>query len=215
MRLPAILVSMLLLLLSGVVSVRVLETTLGGATVPGLVLLDAAGLDHAGLLRIQERHPGSALESVPADDAPLAPFGSPLILRLATRGDALALYSLVPLDVEPLSGSPWIKRRTNFPRPEPNALVDEAAGFLASQHGTQAYFLALVLASETAIAGIDPVRTLVHAAETLPSFRRTSLVVLGARRRDQPGQRWALRVDVGRWPREPDPGLKDLLSARW
>ena len=40
MRLTSILAAMAVLLLAGVVSVRVLETRMGGATVPGLVVVE-------------------------------------------------------------------------------------------------------------------------------------------------------------------------------
>lgn len=215
MRLPTIFILMALVLLSGVVSVRVLETRMGGATVPGLVVIDAEGLGLQDLEAVQARFPGMLLESLPAGPQALAPFDSTLIGKLRGRGDFTALYTLVDRREGSLDPALWNKRRTSFPRPELSAVVEEGAVFLASQDSTRSFFLALVLGPDSSTDGMAPMRELRAAAAELPAFRRCAILLLGARRDDLPGQRWVLRLDTGRWVQPAEPGSADLLKARW
>jgi len=212
MRLPSILVAMALLLLSGVVSVRVLETRMGGATVPGLIVIDAPGLAQLDLTAIQGEHRSAVLESVAGGPAPLAPFGSALMTRLRERGDRTALYTLVDSHLGALVEGPWTRRVTPSSAP---AAVTESAALITELRSTRAFCVALALPEAGELDAAWMARVLVDAAETLPSFRRSSVVILGGRRRDAPGQRWSLRVDLGRWVGQAEPLLEDLLEARW
>jgi hypothetical protein len=215
MRLPSIIVVMTLVLVSGVVSIRVMESRMGGATVPGLIVVDAPGLTREHLVQIQARHAGSSVEALEITSDPLGPFDVELLTRLRDRGDLVALYTLLDGEGGVLRPTLWHKRRSVFPDPPVETAVDEVAAYVAAQHGTRAFFVGLTLPYEAPTDGIGPVRTLAAATAELPSFRRCSLVLVGAQRRNVDGQRWVLRVDLGRWVRDPEPALADLLSARW
>lgn len=215
MRLPSIFLLLALVLLAGVVSVRVLESRMGGATVPGLVLVEVPGLSHDDLEQLRSRHAGAVLEAIVAPAAPLAPFDVARLTRLRDRGDRTALYTLASGEDGVQAPDLWTKRRTTFPAPELESLVGEAAAFLAAQASTRAFCLALVLPAAGAGDGAALLQSLVTAAAELPSFRRSSIVLLGSPRADALGQRWSLRLDLGRWPRGPEPSLRDLLEARW
>jgi len=215
MRLPAILAVMIVVLVAGVVSVRVLESRMGGATVPGIVVLDAPVLSHQALVAIQDRHPGSALESVSMGSEPLGPFDAELVDTLRGRGDETALFSLFRREDGVFRPTLWTTRRSVFPDPAFDEALREALGLLVKQRRTRAFFVALALPADVDTDGIAPTRKLVAVARDLPSFRRSSVVLLGAANPGAPGQRWTLRIDLGTWPRDPEPQLADLLSTRW
>jgi hypothetical protein len=215
LRLTHVVVLMLLVLAAGVLSARHLAAD-AGATVPGLVVVDAGQLPEGGdLSRQAVRFPGSRLQLVGAGLTALAPLDESYAQRRAKEGAATALVSAAPLD-EDVAHRAWQVAIGQPPRPaevSPAERVAEvAADYLAAQTGVRAFVLALQPGPETDLAAL--VARLEAAASALPRTRRTSLVILGAR--DQAtGQRLTLRLDRGPWGQRARPALADLLEDAW
>ncbi len=218
--LPHVLVLMLLLLVAGVASVEYLEARSGGATVPGLVIVDAPVLDAAALdaLGSQWASRGSVRREIvlAAPGVPLLPFDSRLVRRVMIRGDATALFTLDPGfgRAEASAGGGWRAILDAFPGTRAAAplesLVAEAAEFVRGQSGMRAFLAALVL--DPTSRAVPDLALLLDALASLPDYRRGSLVVLG---RSREGVRPVLRLDTGPWGQRARPGLADLLDLSW
>ncbi len=230
-RLPQILAVLALVLLAGVLSVQHVERTMGGATVPGLVLVDASWLGAGDVAALRRRWPDLTSEWLEAAGpgltpaGALAPFDAALLDALASRGDRTILLSLDPglgraaaeAARTPVGDPRWHAVLDTFPdvasRSTLSVLTDSLADFLRRQSGTRAFVAAVLLGDEQSRNPVQTFEPVVAALHTLPSFRRSSLVILGRRRGD--GQRLALRIDRGPWKERARPGLADLLDPRW
>ncbi len=227
LRLPHVLVLMFLVLAAGVVSVKVLETQIGGATVPGIVLIDAPFLSGGDVDDLIRRWPGAVEELIPAGEGALAPFEPAIVGRMAARGDATALFCLdeaVSRQAQRAGAGDQPVWKAVLGEDVPAALdadrarliVDWAAEYLRAQQQVQGFLLGVVFHTR-----LDPplepvVASLVQAADALPSFRRTSIVVLGDRLAGtrEPVRR-SVRIDRGEWRRRARPKLADLLEPGW
>jgi len=230
-RLPQILAVLALVLLAGVLSVRHVERSMGGATVPGLVLVDASWIGSAESEALRKRWPQLTSEWL-AEGGPgltpagaLAPFGPDLIDALARRGDRTILLTLDPglgrdgaEQARTDGGEPrWQAVLDQFPdvaaRPALSTMSEVLADFIRRQSGTRAFVAAVLTGDQRSRNAAQMFEPIVTALDTLPSFRRSSLVVLGAR--DADGRRLAVRLDRGPWKDRARPGLADLLDPRW
>jgi hypothetical protein len=208
LRLPHVLVCMTLILAAGVVSVQQLAAD-AGATVPGLVLVQASQLDAAGLASVAARLAGAHDEQVAVGPEPFAPFELDRIARRGTEGAATALVSVPHVEDAPLRRG-W---RVIVMAPE-RPLADVATDFLRGQSGVRAFVLGLDPGPEIAAADLAALLApLLDVSETLPGTRRTSLVILGGR--DPLGRRLVLRIDRGPWGERARPQLADLLEDAW
>jgi len=86
------------------------------------------------------------------------------------------------------------------------------ADFVRTCDGVRPFIIGLQLESPTVAELVSAVALQVDAAESLPAFRRTTVLVLGARE-PQSQRRVVVRVDRGDMDRFPPPALKDLLAA--
>lgn len=222
-RLPHVFLGMGLILAAGVASVLVLEARAGGASVPGVVVVEAPWLAAADLVALGgqalggDRIVASHVQDVPAGEGPLAPFDPDFASRLGSRGDVTALFTRHPeLDRATTRGA-WRNVFDAFPvlagRSSAQRLVDEAQAFVRAQTGTRAFLVAVAPDPVEDGPANPALGGLAEALAVLPSYRRSSLVVLGARSAD--GTRTVLRVDVGPWSGQSRADLGDLLEARW
>lgn len=227
-RLPQILIAMLAVLASGLFSLWFLESRMGGATVPGLVLIEAP---HAGMEVL--RTALAAAESVPENKTDeeaservvlgkspagadlFEPFDQPILDRLHNRGDTMVLYvptsevGTIDQGVDPSAWSSILASR----HPGDTSAARRVSGMLSSQQDLTGFCIGLVL--EPAENVTDVVVHLLSAMNRLPEFRRASLVLLGARQDTDPGRRAFLRIDRGPWKGDAAEDLTDLLEAGW
>lgn len=216
-RLPQILLAMAALLLLGVASVWYFETRMGGATVPGLVLVDVPGADRALLDELAAPWPGARVEAVPAGQGLFAPFDDDLLAQLGRRGDSLVAYVEDGAgDLEALRAptGPWTATLPAL-RPEDEQVVERCSAYVTQQTSTRAFGVGLALASLPADPAASLVEPLRRALAGLPEFRRSALVLLGARDAADPSRRLCLRLDLGPWLKRARPELADLLDAGW
>jgi hypothetical protein len=214
MRLPTILLLMALVLAAGVLSVAQLESRAGISSVPGVIVLDLPGLGLGEMQDLTSRLPGARMEWVAAGAELLAPFGLAEGRRAIEAGEATVLFDAID------SGRPdwrrgWSVVLDEYPETDgagrAERAVARAAEFLRGRTGTRPFRVGLVL-DEQAAPDIDLLlEQLIEATTSLPSFRRTSLVVLGERMSVSP-RRLSLRVDLGRWGVHARPALRDLLG---
>ena len=218
MRLPSIIIGMGLILLAGVVSVTVMESSLGGFSAPGIVIVEAPGLDAAELDALAARWPGATRERVIAVEGPLEPFGRPVVAELSARGDITALFTLDPDFAEMARATE--EGRTAWKvvvEPGPELMPEQAAAWVteAAATFTRAQVTVRVFAVGVVFPPNEPegpeglIAPLVTALDVLPRYRRSALVVLG--RRDG-GMRPVLRLDRGDWSGRVRPRLSDLLA---
>jgi hypothetical protein len=210
---------MTLILAAGVLSVHGLESYVGATSVPAVIVLDVASLQPGALQDLGRGRGGPAWFAVDANDEPCAPFDRAFVRRAATGGTATLLLSTVGMGDEASLRSAWSVVIAPDPTQDgastPATDLAEAAGrlaaFVVEQHGTRPFLAGLHLgdvAPDRLERVVDP---LLDAAASLPNYRRTSLVLLGARLPDR-SRRVALRFDVGRWAGHARPALADLLE---
>jgi hypothetical protein len=215
-----IIVGMGLILLAGVVSVTVLETRLGGFSAPGIVVIEASGLDAAQLDALTRSWPGAALERVIAAEGPLEPFGEAFIAKLSARGDITVLFTLDP-DYGEASARTTDDGRTAWkvvvvpgpellPRNENAWVVEAAATFTRAQVTPRAFAVGLVFPPGEPVRPDGLIPALATALDLMPSYRRSSIVVLG---KPDGRMRPVLRLDRGDWGERVRPQLADLLAA--
>lgn len=215
LRLTHVLALMGLILAAGVLSVHHLSAD-AGATVPGLVVVDASQLPDGGdLAREAVRYPDSRLQLVRAETGPLAPLDAAYAARRGKEGAATVLVSAAPLD-EKLAHRAWQVAVPEPPRPEDESMSERvvavAADFVRAQTGVRAFVVALEPGPSVDLAGL--IGRLDGVISALPRTRRTSLVVLGGRDPGT-GMRQVLRIDRGPWGRRARPELADLLEDTW
>lgn len=209
LRLPHVLFLMALVLLSGVVSARLWEARVGGAIVPGVVLVDEPTLGESDVGRLLRRWPDAVVERVPVGAAVLAPFGPAERELRARRGDTTALFTVDPSI--PQRGWDFVHDRAMLGGDSPERAMSAAADFLGTLRSVRPFVVAVALGP----AGVPDVgaaiEPLVAAADALPGFRRTSVVVLGALRAHEQGwTRTVVRIDRGRWGGQRRAALADL-----
>lgn len=219
MRLPSIIIGMGLILLAGVVSVSVLESRLGGFSAPGIVIVEAPGLDEAQLDALAAAWPGATRERVIAAEGPLEPFGAQVIAELSARGDITAMFTIDPA----FGGNEartTIQGRTAWKvvvEPAPELMPGQEAAWVteAAATFTRAQLTVRVFAVGVVFPPGEPqgpeglIASLVNALDVLPRYRRSALVVLG--RREGP-TRPILRLNRGDWSGRVRPQLADLLA---
>src|SRR5262245_3327265 len=181
-RLPQVLALMGLILAAGVVSVRELQSRRGPPSVPGLVVVDAPWLDGAALDPLLKSWPQARPTWVRADAEPISPFGAEYVVGRTVRGARAVLVA--PRDGDD-PGPPAASFATVLDGSGDglggaltlaNHLTDNAGGLP---------FVAVLPLPAAERPRLDQIlRTLQLAMTQLPSFRRTSLVVLGLREPD-------------------------------
>ncbi len=235
-RLWHILLLMALILLAGMLSIQQLEAHVGRTTVPGLVILDVPGLDASAAEAAVRRWPGALLQWAPADEEPLAPFGPDQVRALRSRGHASALLQPRRSASAADGGAPGGPAAIEAPSPgatpgdsDPDESLHRAWGvlirdvdveqasatvadFVRGCDGVRPFVVGLQLQEPTVGELLAVVARQVDAAESLPGFRRTTVLVLGGRE-PQSQRRLVVRVDRGNIGRFPPPGLKDLLAS--
>ncbi len=210
-RLPHILALMGLMLLAGVLSVRQLESRVGATTVPGIVIVDCPGLGVSAADAVLLRIPGVGMQWVTADGQLLSPFDGSRVQRLRARGFACALVrseSAAPPESTDAARRDWGVLLEDLSASDAGAAL---AAFVREQHGVRPFAVALDLAGAPVSELLTILEPLVAAAESLPSFRRTAIVVLGVREPDS-ARRLALRINSGTWANHDRPALLDLLD---
>lgn len=214
-RLPQILIAMVTVLVLGLCSVWFMELRMGGATVPGLVLIEAP-FAAAETLAAALSGEGAMLGRCDTAGEPFEPFGQAVLERLRDRGDTLVLY--VPGGegdpVDHAAASPAWSSILPAMRPEDDGPAERAASLLAASQQISGFCIGLVLEADAELA-TDVVPQLLDAMGELPEFRRVSLVVLGAAVADDPSRRHFLRIDRGPWKGRNAGDLEDLLEAGW
>ena len=215
LRLTHVLVLMGLILAAGVVSVRHLAAD-AGATVPGLVVVDASQVPEAGdLARQAVRFPDSRLQSTRAETGPLCPFDAAFATRRGQQGAATVLVSAAPVDGL-LEHRSWHVAIGEPAQPAGLSLAERvaasAADFVRAQTGVRAFVVALQPGPSADLPVL--IARLDEAMSSLPRTRRTSLVVLGSRD-PATGLREVLRLDRGNWGLRARPQLADLLEGEW
>lgn len=214
-RLPHVLSGMGLVLLAGLAAVAVLEERSGGAVVPGLVLIDQATLNELQMAELARGLEGARVEWVAAGNEPLAPFDEARLRAHRKQGYHTAL--IVPDSSPPPEGAWDLRTRPEDYRPRVSRdLVDLAGDDLGlqvrSHFGTRPFVLTLVAEPIEVARLAKLVKVISLDLGGLPSYRRSSVVLLGERR----GQRrLTLRVDVGHWGTRALDALEDLLEPRW
>jgi hypothetical protein len=232
-RMWHILALMALILLAGVLSVRELEDHVGRSTVPGVVVIDAPGMDFDAAEATVRRWPSAGLLWAPAGEAPLSPFGPDIVRALRTRRHASALVrprpatgpapdgdvvapatdvparaGMAPSDPDEALHDAWGVLARDL---DPDAAAERLADFIRGCDGVRPFIVGLQFEAPTVSELVAAVARLVDAAESLPDFRHTTVVVLGMRE-PQAGRRLAVRMDLGDLDRAPPPGLRDLLE---
>jgi len=204
LRLPHVLVLMALLLAAGVLSVRTLPEE---ARVQGTLAISAPGLTLELAQRLQRERDGLRWALLPAGDGTLAPFDEERVHDLAERGTAVALF-VQPPQPEPPPES-WRQAWRVLLAPEEGDVLASLEAFVRAQSGARPFLAGLVLPSDAPLTEI--VERLASAADGLPAFRRTSLVLLGERPLGQAG-RVTLRLDRGGASRTSPATLNDLFE---
>ena len=215
LRLTHVLVLMALILAAGVLSARHLAAD-AGATVPGLVVVDASQLPEAGDLDRQVvRFPDSRLELVRSETGPLSPFGDAFAAHRGQEGASTVLISAAELDAS-LAHRSWHVAIAQPPRPAEAPMAERvasaAADFVRAQTGLRAFVVTLQPGPAADLPAL--IAQLDESISSLPRTRRTSLVVLGSRE-PVTGFRQALRIDRGPWGQRARPELADLLEEAW
>lgn len=234
MRLPSILFLMALVLGAGVLGVLQLESRVGATTVPGVIVLDVPGLDPTTAQDLTRRYEapretarrgsrplgGARMEWVAVDAEVLSPFGLAATRARAERGEATVLFDpvgqsetdwhvgwSVVLGPDIRTGAAGRMARAV----EVARAAEQVAEFVREQTGTRPFRVGLVLGDTPAADIDDLLAPIVAAADALPSFRRTSILVLGKRMPMSP-RRLCVRIDRGRWDGRARPALGDLLQ---
>ncbi|HTE05865.1 MAG TPA: hypothetical protein VK824_06695 [Planctomycetota bacterium] len=214
LRLWHVLALMSLILVAGVLSIQQLEAHVGRTTVPGVVCIDVPGMDAAMAQAVTRHWPGALLQWAPAGSEPLSPFGPSAARALRSRGHATALLApRLPADGSQAAPDPSLHEAWGVLVSELTAgrAAEELAAAVRAGDGVRPFLLGLVLPAPTTEELIAAVARQVEAAETLPSFRRTTVLVLGAREPESK-RRLVVRIDRGDLQRPPPPALADLLA---
>lgn len=212
-RLAHVLIAMTLILLAGLLGVRSLEDRAGATTVAGCIVVDAPTLDGEALAALAGRWAGGQLGRVAAPAGALQPFSPEVVGRWTEAGARSVLLSLVPLADPGAARRAWRVLIEGLPFGEgPPAGARRLSSFIAEQHGTRPFLVGFALGELPAGEVPALVEPLLDTAAALPSFRRTSLLVLGG---SVPGsaERMVLRIDRGRWHDLARPALADLLET--
>ena len=207
LRLSHVLVLMALVLAAGVLSVQRIE---GESVVQGTLVIAAPGLTTDVAQRLQRERGELGWTLLSAGDGPFAPFDEGLVEGSIERGAVAALFVQPPLD-EPAPAELRDGWRVLI-APEAGDVQASLAAFVRAQVGTRPFLAGLLMpASTDAPALASTLEPLIAAADALPSFRRTSIVLLG----DRPsgaGHRVVARLDRGRGALAAPVTLADLLE---
>jgi hypothetical protein len=210
-----------LILLAGVLSVRQLPSHLGGGTVQGLVVLQASSLDALALRDVQSRWPAALLEWRPVGPEPLAPFDGQFLRERSEAGDATVLL------VAPRSSGREGRNRLGWgvlidealepaASPGDNPALKASLDFVHAQDGLRAFVLGVLPGELSRTALDDFLLSVAATALQAPEYRRTTIVVLGARQAGaQQTVRWCLMIPMGGWSPRARPGLDAVLDGSW
>jgi len=227
-RMPQILIAMAAVLILGLCSVWFMEARMGGATVPGLVLIEAPFADLEALNGLVETLESSELAGAGSEHGaltgecagaaePFSPFSQAALDRLRGRGDTLVLY--VPVGegeaADPRAASSAWQSVLASQRIEDKGPADRAQALLSTRQQLTSFCIGLVLEEQGDELAAEVVPALLEAMGGLPEFRRSSLVVLGAAVPGDPPRRAFLRIDRGPWKGQNSGDLSDLLEATW
>ena len=208
LRLIHVLVLMALVLAAGVLSVQGLEP---GNAVQGTLLVVVPGLTPVEAAALQRGRGDLRWAALPAGDGTFAPFDETQIAGRAARGAAVALFAQPPRAGALADG--WRAVWRVLIAPESGDVLPSVARFVRAQDGTRPFVAALILPAPQAAAALPEVLApLLAAADSLPSFRRTSIVLLGERD-PASGGRVVARVERGRGALADPVTLADLLES--
>jgi len=183
-----------------------------------VVVVEAGEASRAALTGLAPSLPGAVLVTAVAGGERFAPFDSSHVRACAVAGEVVVLLLGAP-PPEGGEGLQELRRATGFPvvvapgeRAADRPLAVRAAELVELQDGTRPFLLGL----DPAGAGPDHLQALASAlraaTDGLPSYRSTTLVVLGERVAGGT-HRLALRADLA--PRRPGRhDLQDLLEDR-
>jgi hypothetical protein len=226
LRLSHVLVLMALVLAAGVLSVQGLDEGVGAHVVQGTIVVSAPGLSLSGVQALVRDRPEARWTVLAADDAPLSPFDEGLVAACISRGVVASLF-VQPQPPGAAAGGAGPARdwaldpaRAAALRsawrvliaPETGDCLPSLLDFVAAQSGTRAFLAGLILPATGDDGEVDALLdALIAAADELPSYRRTTIVLLGQR---QPGSgvRVSVRVDRGRSTLAAPVTLVDLLE---
>jgi hypothetical protein len=214
MKLPTILILMALVLAAGVVGVQQLESRVGATTVPGVIVLDLPALDLAAAQDLTRSQRAARMEWVVIGSDPMSPFGIESTRRRTERGEATVLFDPARQGGAGRHDGWGVVIDSYAPTDAPGRAAragERAAEFVRAQSGTRPFLVGLVLGEEFGSDLKDLLPELVAAADSLPSFRRTTIIVLGERMPLSP-KRLSVRIDLGRWDARARPAFADLLG---
>jgi hypothetical protein len=202
-----------LILVAGVLSVQQLEAHVGRTTVPGLLIIDAPRMDAAMADAAARRWPGAQLQWAPAGSAPLSPCDPAIVRKLRARGHSSAL--LAPRAADATDADDAVLHEAwgvLVSGASPDQAASQLAACVQDCDGVRPFVFGLRLPAPTTPELIADVGRLLSAAETLPSFRRTTVLVLGARE-PSTHRRLIVRIDRGEVGHRPPPALAALLAG--
>ncbi|HZL99226.1 MAG TPA: hypothetical protein VFD43_03150 [Planctomycetota bacterium] len=207
LRLSHVLVLMALVLAAGVLSVQGLEP---GNAVQGTLLIVVPGLTPLVAAELQRVRGDVRWATLPAGDGVFAPFDEARVDERAAHGSVVALFVQPPRD----GLSPEDRRGAwrVLVAPESGDVLPSVDAFVRAQTGTRPFLAGLVLPASPGAAALPALlEPLLRAAESLPSFRRTSIVLLGERAAGS-GSRAVARVERGRGAQAGPVTLAGLLE---
>jgi len=208
LRLTHVVALMALVLAAGVLGVQGIEPA---SAVQGTVVLVVPGMTVDVVDRLQREHDDLCWTVLPAGDGALSPFDEAIVSGQVAHGSAAALF-IQPPGTEDLPLEAWRSAWRVVVAPEDGEVLPSLERFVKAQDGTRPFIAGLVLPpsqrSATPSALLEP---LLVAADSLPSFRRTTFVLLGAR--EFPfGARVVARLDRGHGALAAPVSLTDLLE---
>jgi hypothetical protein len=214
LRLSHVLVLMALVLAAGVLSVQGLADGVGSGVVQGTIVVSAPGLGLGQAQALARERDDVRWTVLSAGDGSLAPFDDGLVSACVSRGVVTSLF--VPPAAEPAGGSANGMRDAwrVLVTPDSGDAIGSLLDFVRAQTGTRPFLAGLILPEADAPGApseAELLEALCAAADSLPSFRRTTLVLLGQRQLGS-GVRVAVRLDRGRTTLAAPATLVDLLE---
>jgi hypothetical protein len=208
LRLSHVLVLMALVLAAGVLSVQGLDE---GNAVQGTLVIVVPGMTSSAARQLEQQRSDLRWTVLPAGARPLSPFDDELVAERIAQGTVASLFVQPPQPTRPSEASR--KAWRVLIAPEHGDVLASLADFVRAQSGTRPFLAGLILPPSADCAALPALlEPLLAAADTLPSFRRTSVVLLGERQSDS-GVRVVVRLDRGGDAPPAPVTLIDLLGA--
>jgi len=208
LRLSHVLVLMALVLAAGVLSVQGLEHT---TAVQGTLVIATPGLTASGARLLQRQRADLRWAMLSVGDGPLSPFDDAFVAGRVAHGTVASLFVQPPQPASPPDA--WRQTWRVLIAPQTGDVLASLAAFVQAQSGTRPFLAGLILPPSVDASALPALlEPLLAAADTLPSFRRTSVVLLGERQSDS-GVRVVVRLDRGGDAPPAPVTLIDLLDV--